>query len=244
MKRLQLQRLLPAALLAGFGCALFMTSSLCGILSQSGMLPMDLYWLYFGAIPGQWGMPFHVLKYMFTLVPMTLIAYFVSNDIQTNLIEPKYAVVLRYQSTGRWVRSGCQTALAVTALFLLAFHASFFAANHILSSAYGDCRESVFSAGETGSVFVLIAKQIFFLSALSILQMLVALRHTIQRGMVVGLCTGGTVIFLDLLPISARKLFAADLGITSLLFDIALFLLALPFLGLPSSGKAKENYLT
>ncbi len=243
MKRLQPCKLLFAALIAGIGCTIFMISSLAGMLQETGIQPMDLYWLYFGVIPRDWEIPFNVLKYAFTLIPLTLISYFVSNDIQTNLIETKYTVVIRYQSIRRWISSGCQTALAVTVFFLLIFHISFLAMNYMICAKYIDSVPSIFSAGQTGSVLVLIVKQMFFVSALSIVQIIVALRHNIQTGLLMELCVGGTIVFLDLLQITTNKLFGADAGITSLICDIIIFILGLAFILLLSSNKTSEKYL-
>ena len=243
MKRLQPCKLLLAALIAGIGCTIFMTSSFAGRLNESGIQPMDLYWLYFGIIPRDWKIPFNVLLYIFTLIPMTLISYFVSNDIQTNLIETKYTVVIRYQSIRRWMISGCQIAIATTVFFLLIFHISFLAMNHMICAKYIDSVPSIFSAGQTGSVLVLIAKQMFFMSALSIVQIIVALRHNIQTGLLVELCVGGTIVFLDLLQITTNKHFGADAGIMSLIYDIVIFILALAFMLLLSSNKTSEKYL-
>lgn len=243
MKRLQPCKLLFAALIAGIGCTIFMISSLAGMLQETGIQPMDLYWLYFGVIPRDWEIPFNVLKYAFTLIPLTLISYFVSNDIQTNLIETKYTVVIRYQSIRRWISSGCQTALAVTVFFLLIFHISFLAMNYMICAKYIDSVPSNFSAGQTGSVLVLIVKQMFFVSALSIVQIIVALRHNIQTGLLVELCIGGTIIFLDLLQILTTKLFCADAGMASFIVDGIIFVLALAWILLLSSSKNYEKYL-
>lgn len=243
IKRLQPCKLLLSALLAGISCGIFMASSLSIELHETGMQPMDFYWLYFGMIPEDWITHFDIIRYIFALIPITLVAYIVSDDIQSNLIETKYAVVIRYQSIRRWIMSGCQVSIAITACFFLIFHSVFLMMNHIVCHQYTESAISVFSNSQTGSILVLILKHIFFVSTLSMIQIVVALHRNIQTGVLVELCIGGAVVFLDLLQITSNKLFCADSNNISLIYNIVIFAIVLVFILLTSSNSTSEKYL-
>ena len=188
-------------------------------------------------------MYFDIIKYMFTLVPMTLAAYFVSNDIQTNLIATKYSVVIRYQSIRSWMGDGCKTAVAITTIFFLIFHGSFIAASCIVCGKYAGTVPSVFADGQIGSVWVLLVKQILLVSALSMIQIFVAMRRNLQTGVLTELCLGGVVIFWELLNFTEDKIFCADFGINSLIYDIFIFAVILVCVLLVASHKQREKYL-
>lgn len=242
-KRLQLPKLLLASLLTGLGCAIFMISTFTWELQEGKMLPIDVYWFYFGAVPKDWMSHFEILHFMFVLAPITLIAYFVSNDIQTNMMETKYMVVIRYQSIRRWMISGCKACIAISVCFIMIFHLSFLLACHMRSWNDAGAAQSVYEDGQLGSLWVLILKQVFLVSTLSMIQLLVAVRHNIQTGVLAELCVGGAVVFFDLLHLSEKSFFCADLGFETTIDAMICFAAILVFLLLCASNKASEKYL-
>lgn len=225
IKCMRLHSIFVAAIISGAGCLFLTTQLLQQCFSEnSHIFFTDLYWFYWGIVPEDYFVLFSLVHYMYLLAPITLVTYFLSNYISTNMLEVKYYLILRYERIKRWYFHGCIDIFVIVILFFVLFHFSFLISAKLFCEAFASDNRTIMAIGQIGTIPVLILKQIFLVCALSLFQLISSLRNTVQTSSITILSIFGGITLIDMLDLFNTKLYCADSGMLGLSVALLFFI--------------------